>query len=180
MRRRSPPTLPAGTGRAARRHDGGMTIDGNHPVLAVLGGLPPAERLVLLVLAARADEDGTAWPSVARLAADTGYDSESVRRAVKALVARGELMPAGKGPGARADRLPDRYAVRACLEPAEWARVGARHRLSVVDELEAQLAALDNDQGAGRITRREWSLARELLVSRLDEARAGAVVTARL
>jgi hypothetical protein len=51
-----------------------------------IDGLKPREKLVLLALAARAGTDGRAWPSVPRIAADTGYSERSVQYALRNLV----------------------------------------------------------------------------------------------
>ena len=47
-----------------------------------LRGLRPAQKLVLLSLADRAGEDGVCWPSIPRLARDTGLNEKTVRAAI--------------------------------------------------------------------------------------------------
>lgn len=152
-------------------------IDGNHPVWAVLAGLPPAERLVLLALTAEAGKDGIAGPAVARLARRTGYDVGSVRRAVEALVARGELKLMVKRPADRAALRPHRYAVRACLGPEGWAHVDELKLLELeeleadLDALKADLDAVTDDYGSGRITRLEFWRLEELFGDRISVLR---------
>lgn len=51
----------------------------------------PAAKLVLIKLADHADDEGTCFPSQARVAADTGLARETVNRAIKALVGVGLL-----------------------------------------------------------------------------------------
>ena len=51
----------------------------------------PAAKLVLLAVALRAGSDGRAWPSVARICADTGLSARGVRYALRALAAAGHL-----------------------------------------------------------------------------------------
>lgn len=45
----------------------------------------PSEKLVLLALARRSNDSGFCWPSVARIALDTGVSERSVQRAIKTL-----------------------------------------------------------------------------------------------
>jgi hypothetical protein len=47
--------------------------------------LPTNEKFILLMLANYADQDGKCWPSVERLAADTGLSESSVHRALNTL-----------------------------------------------------------------------------------------------
>ena len=47
--------------------------------------LPTNEKFVLLMLANYADQDGKCWPSIGRLASDTGLCESSVRNAIKTL-----------------------------------------------------------------------------------------------
>jgi DNA-binding transcriptional MocR family regulator len=65
-----------------------------HQARAVLDieGLPPSETLVLIALALRAGNDGRAWPSIARLCADTRLSDSTVRRAIHALAEAGYLI----------------------------------------------------------------------------------------
>jgi Helix-turn-helix domain len=51
----------------------------------------PTAKLVLLALGLRAGSDGRAWPSVARVCADTGLSDSSVRRAIWSLAKAGHL-----------------------------------------------------------------------------------------
>lgn len=60
--------------------------------------LPASRKLVLLSLADRASEDHTAWPSVQRLADDTGLDRKTVMEAISELERDGLIEPA-KVPG---------------------------------------------------------------------------------
>jgi len=73
----------------------------------------------------------------------------------------------------------ERFIVAAVLEVVDSGRLaeagaGSDQGASaaVVEQMEAELAALADDLGAGRITRAEWLRAREGLARRLDEARA--------
>lgn len=62
--------------------------------------LPVTERIVLLALADRADDDGMCWPAVATVAAKCGLSDRSVQRAMKRLAVDGHLTRAerlGKG-----------------------------------------------------------------------------------
>lgn len=52
-------------------------------------GIPALEKVLLLVIASHADENGVAWPSNERLAATTGMDIRSVKRKLKLLEERG-------------------------------------------------------------------------------------------
>lgn len=51
----------------------------------------PAVKLVALVLADHANEDGLCWPSYARIAERTGVDKRTVQRHVKTLTRMGVL-----------------------------------------------------------------------------------------
>lgn len=54
--------------------------------------LTPTERLVLLVVAAHADNStGEAWPGIPRIAAESGFTTRTVERALAALAKRGWL-----------------------------------------------------------------------------------------
>jgi hypothetical protein len=55
------------------------------------GGVDPTARFVLVTLAFRAGTDGRAWPSIARVCADTGYTRRTVTRAIARLVDTGHL-----------------------------------------------------------------------------------------
>lgn len=62
---------------------------------------------------------------------------------------------------------------QALLSAHDWSQetdLWARDRLRA-SELDAELVALDEDYVSGRITRREWSLAREPIISRIAVAR---------
>ena len=54
-----------------------------------MDGVKPTAKLVLLVLAVRANTEGQAWPSVGRLSADTGLSESSVQRALRSLAEDG-------------------------------------------------------------------------------------------
>lgn len=51
-------------------------------------GWPANERLIAFVLVERAGKEGACWPSIARLAADTGMSQATVKRALPGLLAR--------------------------------------------------------------------------------------------
>lgn len=61
-------------------------------------------KAVLLVLALRANDQSTCWPSVATIARESGYDSRTVQRAVASLIGAGlivrELRPSDDGDNA--------------------------------------------------------------------------------
>ncbi|MBQ9405229.1 MAG: helix-turn-helix domain-containing protein [Desulfovibrio sp.] len=62
-------------------------------------GLTPAQKLLLLSLADRAEEDHTCWPSLRRLAADTGLTDRGIQKILAELETRGLIrrdMRAGK------------------------------------------------------------------------------------
>lgn len=65
-----------------------MSLDATRWAWGV-SGIRPAWKLVLLSLADRAGEARTCWPSLGRLAADTGLDLKTVRRALNELCGRG-------------------------------------------------------------------------------------------
>ncbi len=101
-------------------------IGGDHPILrGELAKLTPAERVVLLVLWAHADERGVCWPSMARLSDATGYSYERVRSALRDLHARGIVKIIGRAESARPQYasnrlrllLPDRSPVNSLDEP---------------------------------------------------------------
>ncbi len=77
--------------------------------------LPTVEKMVLLVIADHASDDGTeAWPSQATIAAKASISIRTVQRAVNSLVAGGYLwMEKGAGGSAncREDRRPHRYTI---------------------------------------------------------------------
>ena len=50
--------------------------------------LPSTERFVLMVLASYADAEGVAWPSVPRIAADTGFSARAIQKAIRRLIER--------------------------------------------------------------------------------------------
>lgn len=54
--------------------------------------LTATERLVVVTLASYADRDGVAWPGVARLARETGYQPRTVERTIVSLRAKGWLV----------------------------------------------------------------------------------------
>jgi hypothetical protein len=77
--------------------------------------LPTVEKMVLLIIADHASDDGTeAWPSQATIAAKASISIRTVQRAVNSLVAAGYLwMEKGAGGSAncREDRRPHRYTI---------------------------------------------------------------------
>jgi DNA-binding transcriptional regulator YhcF (GntR family) len=77
--------------------------------------LPTVEKMVLLIIADHASDDGTeAWPSQATIAAKASISIRTVQRAVNSLVAGGYLwMEKGAGGSAncREDRRPHRYTI---------------------------------------------------------------------
>jgi|GEM_PF-2650232 len=58
---------------------------------ALQSGTKPRERLVLIVLANYADEEGVCWPSQARMARETGYTRQTVSKILKALCDSGYI-----------------------------------------------------------------------------------------
>lgn len=78
--------------------------------------LPTIEKMVLLVIADHASDDGTeAWPSQATIAAKASISIRTVQRSVNSLVSKGYLwMQKGAGGSAscRDDRRPHRYTIR--------------------------------------------------------------------
>lgn len=77
--------------------------------------LPTVEKMVLLVIADHASDDGTeAWPSQATIAAKASISIRTVQRAVNSLVAAGYLWMekgAGGSINCREDRRPHRYTI---------------------------------------------------------------------
>jgi hypothetical protein len=77
--------------------------------------LPTIEKMVLLVIADHASDDGTeAWPSQATIAAKASISIRTVQRAVNSLVENGYLwMQKGAGGSAtcREDRRPHKYTI---------------------------------------------------------------------
>lgn len=77
--------------------------------------LPTIEKMVLLVIADHASDDGTeAWPSQATIAAKASISVRTVQRSVNSLVSKGYLwMQKGAGGSAtcREDRRPHRYTI---------------------------------------------------------------------
>jgi hypothetical protein len=77
--------------------------------------LPTVAKMVLLIIADHASDDGTeAWPSQATIAAKASISIRTVQRAVNGLVADGYLwMEKGAGGSAncREDRRPHRYTI---------------------------------------------------------------------
>jgi DNA-binding transcriptional MocR family regulator len=63
-----------------------------------LDGMKPTSKFVLMAIALRAGTDGRAWPSIARLCADTGYNQSTTRRAIKQL-SRAGLVEVIHSPG---------------------------------------------------------------------------------
>lgn len=75
-------------------------------------------KLVLLSLADRADENSRAWPSCARVVADTGLDRKTVLKAIKEIIEAGLMIDTGVriGQGSRVFQLVG-VAHREALEP---------------------------------------------------------------
>lgn len=75
-------------------------------------------KLVLLSLADRADENSRAWPSCARVVADTGLDRKTVLKAIKEIIEAGLMIDTGDriGQGSRVFQLVG-VAHREALEP---------------------------------------------------------------
>ncbi len=77
--------------------------------------LPTVEKMVLLIIADHASDDGTeAWPSQATMAAKASISIRTVQRAVNSLVAGGYLWMekgAGGSVNCREDRRPHRYTI---------------------------------------------------------------------
>lgn len=78
--------------------------------------LPTIEKMVLLIIADHASDDGSeAWPSQATIAAKASISIRTVQRSVNSLVTKGYLwMQKGAGGSAtcRDDRRPHRYTIR--------------------------------------------------------------------
>jgi hypothetical protein len=100
----------------------------------------PTAKLVLLALGLRAGTDGRAWPSVARLCADTGLSARAVRYAVQSLAEAGHL---------GVDHRPGRSLI-VTVTAAPLAGV-ARHVVPVPRHLTTKSAA----PGAPRIKKEE-------------------------
>lgn len=76
------------------------------------------ERAILLALAARANREGIAWPSLSRIAQDAGIDRRTVSRHLANIAASGELeVIPGKG------TAPNKYRLVGAQRPH---LVGAR------------------------------------------------------
>jgi hypothetical protein len=77
--------------------------------------LPTVEKMVLLVIADHANDEGTeAWPSQATIAAKASVSVRTVQRAVNSLVSAGFLRlekHAGGSANCREDRRPHRYTI---------------------------------------------------------------------
>ncbi len=69
--------------------------------------LPPLRKAVLLKVADNANDDGFAWPSVPRIAHETGYSTRTVKRVLKEFVEAGILEIRANEKGGRA--LPRVY-----------------------------------------------------------------------
>ena len=65
-----------------------------HQARAVLDieGMVTSQKIVLMALSLRAGNEGRAWPSIARLCADTGLSDRGVRYALDALAEKGYLV----------------------------------------------------------------------------------------
>jgi hypothetical protein len=65
-----------------------------HQARAVLDieGMSTSQKIVLMALSLRAGNDGRAWPSIARLCADTGLSDRAARYALHALADAGHLV----------------------------------------------------------------------------------------
>jgi hypothetical protein len=77
--------------------------------------LPPSEKLVLLVIADHADDDGgNAYPSVARIARRASISERQTQRVIRQLCDEGFLIVEdrlGGGVDWRSDRRPNRYQI---------------------------------------------------------------------
>lgn len=77
--------------------------------------LPTAEKMVMLVIADHANDDGTnAWPGVATIARKTSMSERTVQRYIKALEESGLILVVAQGGGTkdtRNDRRPNRYDI---------------------------------------------------------------------
>ncbi len=86
----------------------------------------PRDRAVLLILADRANDQGTdCWPSVESIAADTGYAKRTVRYALRSLEAAGHTTTR-LGGGAHQDSSD--YYVHPVPAPARFSRQQARRQ----------------------------------------------------
>lgn len=78
--------------------------------------LPTTDKMVLLILADHADDDGAnAWPSVARIARKASISERQVQRILRSLVDAGLVLVERQGGGGRdqrEDRRPNRYTIR--------------------------------------------------------------------
>jgi helix-turn-helix protein len=97
-----------------------------HEALAAAGALGNGQDAhVLLVYAVRANDDGEAWPSVAQLAADTGYSERGVRYSLGRLERRGLLHDTGRRIGrtgrVRVFKVLPNAALAAALDSAHLA-----------------------------------------------------------
>lgn len=63
-------------------------------------GLPAPSKLVLLSIADRANEEHEAWPSMERLAADTGLNTKTITLAIRRLTDTGLMTDTGRRVGA--------------------------------------------------------------------------------
>jgi hypothetical protein len=68
-----------------------MSFKAQEWVYGLRDPISPTQKAVLAYLAFRADDAGRAWPSVARIAADTGMGERTVQTAIRALVETGLL-----------------------------------------------------------------------------------------
>jgi Helix-turn-helix domain len=78
----------------------------------------PTEKVVLMLYAAAANQEGVAWPSLAALARKSGYTRQAVYMARRSLAERGWLIPDGFATGPRGQRTP-RFRVKGVYCPAD-------------------------------------------------------------
>lgn len=71
-----------------------MSLDATRHAWSI-AGLKSAQKLVLLSLADRADEDGQCWPSIARLCRDTGFCRATLFLHIKALIEQNIIQKIG-------------------------------------------------------------------------------------
>lgn len=94
-------------------------LGGSHPLWCsdLMAKLTPAERLVLVYLAACANRDSAAWPSVPRVAEATGYSERVVKRAVAQLRHLDLIAADGRAPGRQSQYAAVRYRVLPGVTP---------------------------------------------------------------
>jgi DNA-binding transcriptional ArsR family regulator len=111
--------------------------------------LPTPEKMVLLVIADHANDDGTnAWPGIATIARKTSISERSVQRHLKALEDANLITITKQGGGnkhTRNDRRPNRYDVNLkVLKAITWADPEDDH--GVTDETPAKSHGVTNER----------------------------------